>query len=169
MSKYITPYIGYSLLAAILYCIPVIIFVRDPTFSQSWLLYLGNALFLGAIAFFMLTYNKKRRENAPATSMLMAGHITSILGVILAVILSLIILVLFVPGLFSSTPDVVLEEGPATSNTGNTHGLTFMILLDAVVGNIAAGSVASLLLSYTAKRDQTRDTGTVTTDRERHN
>jgi hypothetical protein len=95
--------------------------------------------------------------------MLIAGHITSVLGVILSVILSLIILVLFVPGLFSSTPDTVLEKAPAMGDTGNTHGLVFMVLLNAIIGNIAAGSFASLVLSYVAKRDQTRDMGTVTT------
>ena len=62
-----------------------------------------------------------------------------------------------VPGFFGSGPaDKVLTDLPAESH-GKTHGLLFMIFLNALIGNAAAGSFVAIILAYYAKPDQTKD------------
>jgi hypothetical protein len=162
----IRKYFFYSLMAAVLYCIPVLIFIIHATYTDAWLLYLGNFLFMGAITYFMLTFNRKREDNASSTSMLVAGHATTVMGIIIACIISFIILVLLVPGFFhSGVAGKVLADNTPMNVRGNTNGLSFMVFADAVFGNISAGSFISIILAFTVKRDQTRESSTL---KERH-
>jgi hypothetical protein len=141
--------------AAILFAIPMLIFIRDSTFSQSWLLYLGNFLFMLAIAAYMIFFNKKKHEDA---SLLLAGHIVTVIGVVISAILSFIALSALVPGLFESgTPEKVLEEAPAQDQGRKTQGLVFMVMMNAIVGNVSTGSFVSIILAYYQKRDQTKE------------
>jgi hypothetical protein len=151
-------YIKYSILAAVAYCVPIIFFVRDSTFRDAWLLYLGNALFLVVISLFMLFFNKTKNQNAPSTSMLIAGHATTVMGILIACLLSFIILIIFVPGLFhSGTTEKVLTDAPANHVRDKTNGLAFMVFMNAIFGNVIVGSFSSIMLAFTVKRDQTKE------------
>ena len=57
-----------------------------------------------------------------------------------------------IPVLLSGTKDLI---GLAQTGTGKTHGLVFFVFMCAVIGNICGGSFASIMLPYTAKRNQT--------------
>lgn len=149
----------YSVLAAVMYTIPVFFFIRNATYTDAWLLYLGNGLFLAAIALFMLMFNKKRSENASTVVMLTTGHITTVAGIFLACIMCFLLLSFMVPGLFETgTTDKVLTDAPANAVDDKTNGLNFMVLMNAVIGNVSAGSFIAILFAFTAKRDQTRET-----------
>jgi multisubunit Na+/H+ antiporter MnhC subunit len=155
-------YIKYSVLAALLFCITVFIFLRDSTFTGTWWLYVGNALFGVAIALFVLWFNKTKREDASTSSLVVAGHITTVIGIIISCIVSYLLLIMFVPGLFQGgEADVAAEGAPATVDTGKTDGLVFMIFMNAIVGNVAVGSFVALLLPYSAKRNQTKDSAEI--------
>ncbi|MEJ7680021.1 MAG: hypothetical protein WKG06_19615 [Segetibacter sp.] len=155
---YIPSYLMYGTLAAILFCIPMIIFVSSAKFSNTWWLYVGNVLFLLGIVFFMLAFNKRKGEDTSTQTMVAAGHITTVVGIIISIIVAVIALLMFVPDIFNSgQSDTVLENAPSGTGTGKTHGLVFMMFMNAIIGNLVAGSVPSILLSYTAKRDQTKD------------
>jgi hypothetical protein len=83
---------------------------------------------------------------------------TTITGIIISTIVAVIALLIFVPDILSSgQSDTVLENAPSTTGTGKTHGLVFMLFMNAIIGNLVAGSLPSIILSYTAKRDQTKD------------
>lgn len=154
----ILPLVKFSVVAAILFSIPMFFFLRDSTFSQAWLLYLGNFLFMLAIAGYLLYFNERKDENASTTSQLLTGHVVTVIGVILSVIISLIALSIFIPGIFQSgTPDKVLEQAPAQDQGRKTNGLVFMVLMNAVVGNVSTGSFVSIILAYYQKRDQTKE------------
>lgn len=156
--EYLSFYLKYGILAALLFCVPMIIFISSAKFSNTWWLYIGNVLFLLSIVFFMLTFNKRKGEDTSTQTMVAAGHMTTITGIIMSVIVAVIALIIFVPDLFSSgQSDTVLENAPSTTGTGKTHGMIFMLFMNAIIGNLVAGSVPSILLSYTAKRDQTKD------------
>ena len=156
--EYLSSYLVYGILSAILFCVPMIIFVSSAKFSNTWWLYVGNVLFLLSIVFFMLSFNKKKGEDTSTQTMVAAGHITTVVGIIICIIVAVIALLMFVPDIFSSGPsDTVLENAPSTTGTGKTHGLVFMLFLNTIIGNLVAGSVPSIILSYTAKRDQTKD------------
>src|SRR5690348_12560091 len=91
-------YLSYAIPAAILYCVPVFIFIKQSTYTQSWLLYLGNFIFMLMVIAFLMSFNRKREQNASAVSMLVAGHIVTIVGMIVALVLCLILLAVLVPG-----------------------------------------------------------------------
>ena len=148
----------YGVAAAILFCIPMIIFIRDSSYSQGWLLYLGNFLFMLSVAVFLIFFNKRKDEDASTTSLLLTGHVVTVIGVILATVASLIALAVMVPGLFESGPaDKVLEQAPAQDQGRKTRGLVLMVLLNAVVGNVSTGSFVAIILAYYQKKDQTKE------------
>ena len=89
--------IKYSILPAVLYIIPLIIFIRDETFSETWLLYLGNALFLCYIFVFGVYYAQQQDNR---TSPLSAGLAVTIIGVIFTCILVFVVIFIFAPGVF---------------------------------------------------------------------
>jgi hypothetical protein len=52
-------YLRYSIAAAILYLISVIVFLSTDAYSQTYVLYIGNTLFAVAIVFFVVNFAKK--------------------------------------------------------------------------------------------------------------
>jgi len=52
-----------------------------------------------------------------------AGHITTVVGIIISCIVAAIAVSIFVPS------DTVLENAPAVTGTGKTHGMVFMVFI----------------------------------------
>jgi hypothetical protein len=153
------PYLIYGLLAAVVYCIPVTVFLSDPEYSQGWLLYLGNLLFLFVIVAFLFAFNRKRSENAATLAMLTAGHIATLFGIVISCVLAFLLLVIMVPGyLGAGEADKVLTNEPANITYDKTRGLSFMVFATAIIGNFAAGSFVSIIFPFALKADQTRET-----------
>jgi flagellar basal body-associated protein FliL len=151
-------YLPYAFAASVAYCIPVVFFIRDASYTQTWLLYIGNFLFLFIIAAFLFSFNRKRKQNAGTVAMVTAGHIVTVMGIILAVLLSTILMMLLIPGFFDAgMADKVMDDAPANNIKGKTNGLVFEIIVDAIVGNVSAGSFASILFPFALKGDQTRE------------
>ena len=156
-------HVKYSCLAALLYSIPVLIFIYNATYTDAWLLYLGNGLFLCTLSLFMLSYNRKKYENASAMFMLVSGHVTTLAGVFIACLICFIFLVLLVPGLLHpGIAGKVLTKAPVSSVDDKTNGLNFMVFVNAIIGNVSAGSFASIIFAFTVKRDQTKASGVST-------
>lgn len=152
------PYLTYGLLGAVVYCIPVTVFLSDPEYAQGWLLYLGNLLFLFAIVAFVYNFNKKRSENAGTLVMLTAGHIATLMGIIASCILSFLLLVILVPDYLHTGPPVSVVPGmPAHQVYDTTRGLSFMVFATAIIGNLSAGSFVSIIFPFALKADQTRE------------
>lgn len=148
-------YFIFALPAAILYCVPVFIFIRQSVFSQSWLLYLGNFLFMIMVIAFLINFNRKRDQNASSITMLLAGHITTIMGMIMALVFALILLAILVPGeLSAGQAGQVLSQTPANATDDKTNGLNFQVIMDALLGNFAIGSFVSIIFPFTIKREQ---------------
>jgi len=151
-------WLKYSLVAAVLYCIPMLIFVLGTSYTQAWLLYVGNALFLGVVVVFMLAFNRERRANASTVAMLVAGHVVTVAGILIACLIAFIIMVTLVPGfLEAGTAGRVLTDEPDMMVKGKTNGLNFMVLMNAIVGNVSMGSFASIMFAFTPQRDQTKE------------
>src|SRR6476620_2218965 len=116
-------FIKYSILPAILYIIPLIIFMLDKTFSETWLLFLGNALFLCYIFAFGVYYAKQQNK---ITSPLNAGLAVTLTGIIFTCILVLMVILIFAPGVFHIGSSRPLEDTPAALPNKNSHGVIFM-------------------------------------------
>jgi len=149
--EYLAAYIKWGIIAAIVFCIPMIMFVKSAEFSSTYLLYIGNVLFLVAIAIYMLSFNKKKGENASTQTMNAAGHIATFFGIIISCIVAAIVLSVFMPG------ETILQDAPAQTGNGDTHGLVFMVFMNAIIGNLVGGSFVSIILPYTARKNQTKD------------
>jgi Na+/proline symporter len=152
------PYVVHSLVAALVYCIPVIFFLKSSDYTQAWLLYCGNFLFLLVIAYFLFVFNAKRAENAGTTAMLTASSITTVMGTIMAVVLSLLLLFIFVPDILQAGPaGKKLINEPANSVIDKTDGLSFMVIVNAIIGNISCGMFVAIIFPFALKRDQTKE------------
>lgn len=151
-------YFKYSLICAILFAIPMFIFLSDQSYKQIWWLYLGNGLFLCGVSLFMLFFNNRRNENASTAAITAAGHAVTIMGTIIAFIIALIAVLIMVPSAFgmgNSNPD--LTSAPGGMRPEPNNGLLFVLFGDTILGNISAGSAIALILGYSYKRDQTKD------------
>lgn len=148
------PYLIYGLMGAVVYCIPVTIFLSDPEYAQGWLLYLGNLFFLFAIVAFVYAFNRKRSENAGTLAMLAAGHIATLAGIIASCLIAFLLLVILVPGYLDGG---ATTQVPVNSVYDKTRGLGFMVFATAIVGNLAAGSFVSIVFPFALKADQTRE------------
>lgn len=156
--EYLASYLKWGLISAIAFSIPMIVFVSSGEYSKTWWLFVGNGLFLAVIAIYMLNFNKAKNENASTQTMVAAGHIATVFGIIISCIIAAIALVIFVPDVFSSgTSDMALEDAPAQTGTDKTHGLVFFLFMCATIGNICGGSFSSFMVPYSARRDQTKD------------
>ena len=131
----------FAIIAAILYCIPVIFFLKSEKFSQTWLLYVGNALFLFCLFIFGILYGSKndnllRRYN---------GFTVTILGVIFSCILVFILILIFSPDILNiGSNGGVLKQTPAAIAKKNNHGIIFILFADAIIGNVTAGSFSTV-------------------------
>ncbi|MDN3657387.1 hypothetical protein QWZ08_17175 [Ferruginibacter paludis] len=107
------------------------------------------AIFFYEFKLLYTRYDKKR-----AVSMLLAGYLTTLAGILAAVIFAVIAMLFFNPHLFSSMPDQQLLHGAAAPDqTTKPIYLLGMILATATIGNFATGSFISIIVSYAGKRD----------------
>ena len=151
-------YIKCAVIAAILYCIPVFLFLRTTTWSQTWLLYLGNALFMVTIVGALIGFNRRRRGNASSMSMVLAGVITTILGIIISIAICLLLLSVEIPGLYQSgAPDKILKGEPVNSVPDRSRGPVYLVLFNSFMGNISTGLFVCIIFPFTLKGDQTKE------------
>jgi len=135
----------YALFAAVAYLVMVIVFLNNPIFPQTWLLYVGNALFGIIVAIYLFNYSSKTNHKASAYSMLKAGHIVTTMGILVSVLV-IAFIVLFWKEHYANTPPQIRPE--------QNHGLVFILFLDAIVGNISSGSFVSILLPFSLTKMQ---------------
>ncbi len=58
----------FGIISSILYSIPVIFFLKDQRYNDTWFLYLGNAVFLICIFIFGIVYGGKKINQASKNS-----------------------------------------------------------------------------------------------------
>jgi len=156
--EYLFSYIKWGILAAIAFCIPMILFIKSDDYTATWWLYLGNVLFLVISAIHMLVFNKNQNENASTQTMMAAGHITTLMGIVISCIVAVIALMIFIPDIFNSGISAkVMEDAPSQTGTGKTHGLVLFVFMNAIIGNFCGGSFSSILIPYSARKNQTKD------------
>ena len=149
----------YSIVPAVLYIVPAIIFLRDETFSQTWLLYVGNALFLCYVFLFeLLLFNRQHITNSSIT----AGLAVTITGVIISCVLVLLCTLLFAPGLFHlGSSGIGLTNKPPALAQKSTFPIWFILFATATIGNFSAGAFSSIMTGTVLKDKSVpgKDTG----------
>lgn len=138
-----------GLVAAILFVFFVFLYIRDNSFRQTWLLYMGSFLFMIVMWIHTIRENRKRRENESTVALVFISHVATIAGVIFSVILCFIMLSVFVPGyLESGNADQRMVAEPANIVTDKTDGLSFQVFFAATVINFSVGSFVGIILPF---------------------
>jgi hypothetical protein len=158
----ILSYLIYSIAAAIAYLICVCIFLYLDSYIQTYILYIGNMVFALVMVIFIVNFSKKRDNNASPKMAIAAGHITAAMGVIISCLAIFIILAIMKPYGYDAIIHTSNELAkPAPALQGNGHALMLILFMDAVFGNIGAGSFVSFILPNMLKKDQTGETSTI--------
>ena len=150
----------FAFLAALIYCVPVFFFIHHADYTQAWLLYLGNFLFMVIIAAFLFYVSRLKDVNTGTLSLIADGEKEVILGILIACVLSLLLLIILIPGLFGrGIPGRVLSNKPVNTIQDRTNGLDFMVLINTTICNFVTGSFASIMLPASLKRYRSRKRG----------
>ncbi len=142
---------SHGIAGAILYSIPVILFIAHTNFYDQWLLYVGNFLLLGLTFLTVLQFNKKLSGNATISSMINTGLKVTFISVAISCIVLLVLVFL--------DKNKVLQHVPGESYNGNKNGLWFNLFADAVLVNIFVGAFATVIAAVSSKNYR-RETGT---------
>jgi hypothetical protein len=151
-------YLLYGVLAAIGYLLFVVIFLVNNKYENIYLLFFGNVAFILSIAIHAILQIRRKFEGQSTVRMLISSHLAIIVGVVLAVILSIIAVFVFFGDLSDVKPtDAIVEDGKFGAGANRPSGLLMMILIYATVPNFALSSFISVIISYVWKRNQTKD------------
>ena len=147
-------YLLRATIAAAVYSITVVIFLVQNKFQSVWVLFLGSALYMAAISAIVFLSNKAEKfEESPLTSSI-SGHILSLTGAAISVVLSLVLYVLFYAGIDGSKGEVIHQAPPGLSANGPTHGMLFVLIVVAALGNTITGFFAAIFTSFGASKKQ---------------
>jgi hypothetical protein len=132
----------FGIVLAIIYCIPVIVFLEAHTFSDIWLLYLGSALFLVFSCAFGIIYGSKNKNNPRIKY---NGFTVAILGVIFSCILVLLLTLILAPDIYGIGSPYIFQETPPAIGKNWTGRVLFIMLADAIIVNFAAGTFSAVM------------------------
>jgi hypothetical protein len=151
ISQLLKTYIPRAFIAAAVYCIAVVIFLSHENYQSIWILFVGNVLYLLSIAVITyLSYRVSAFKESPVTSAI-SGHILSLTGAALSVVLSLILYFLY-DWIIRGSHGEVLQNAPASFSPGAAHGMLWVLVILAAFGNTVAGFFAALFTSFDASK-----------------
>ncbi len=137
-------YYKYSLLCALAYCIPVFFYLENDSFTNSWVLYIGNTAYILLLLVSGYFVNKKLNDYASLRSMIIAG-----VKVIFSSILLICVLTTILAFAIRGNSSAVVKSAPDT-----TDNLYYMLPLNAVLVNLLMGSFAVVVGAFTLKQNQ---------------
>lgn len=156
--SHIKEYFLYGIIASVLYMIPVVYFIKNNKFENFYYIYVGSGLFMLAIFYYTLKLTYRSYDQKRSVSMLIAGHLTTIVGVIVSCILVVFAVLIFSPRMSVWVPvDNIVSNAPPTMQPHHRWSLLIMVLLATAICNVAVGFFISLIMSFAAKQDQTND------------
>jgi hypothetical protein len=147
-----------AVIAALLFCIPVFIYIKSASYESTWLLYMGSFLFLIVMCVHVLMDSKKRGNSESTVTLVFASHVATVAGVLIATALCFILLSVMVPGYLGSGPaSKQLVDEPANLVKDKTDGLSFSVFMAATVINFSVGSFVGIIFPFAAKLNQKKD------------
>jgi hypothetical protein len=155
--RHVREYLMYGAIAALLFTIPVWYYLRQASYENGWLVFLGCALFMFVIMFYTVKLTRRRTDYKSAVTMLIAGHLCVVAGTIIAILLSLSVAAVYLPGFLNSGSQQHFLEGAPPNSGSSFKSVIFQVLVAATLGNLAAGSFIVVVISYALKFNQTKD------------
>jgi len=136
-------YYLYGVSGAILYSIPIVLFIVHTNFSDQWLLYVGNFLLLGLTFLAVIQFNKKFFGNATLGAMINTGIKITFISIAISCTVLLILAI--------ADNHKVLQHVPGEVYNGKKNGLWFTLFADAILVNIFVGAFASVIAAVSTK------------------
>lgn len=153
--KQLLPFLKYSIPAAIIYLISVVIFLSDDTYTMTWILYLGNVLFAAVIVFYVVNFNSKSDNSSHTPKVIASGMVAAIIGAIISCLAIFIILAAMKPEGYRYIANTASELAkPAPGLEGTSHVLMLMLFLDAVIGNLGASAFVAFMVPNMIRKYQ---------------
>lgn len=157
-AQHIREYLVYGLLATILYTATLIFFLADNTYENLYMPYIGNFLFISVIGLYTYTLIYRKYEGKRSVSMLIAGHLALIAGIIFSLIAVVVCVLAFFPAPFHTvSQQELLPHSPSSMRVTTPAFLMFMLAANTVLVSGGGASLLIVIFSYAAKRNQTKD------------
>jgi hypothetical protein len=144
-------YWKYSLWAAILNTISIVVYLSFRRYENAWILYVGNLLFGAVVMIGVFRGYHRVHDTASLRSSFMMGFKITIYGVLLAIVMCGV--VLLINSLFSGLND---SSNPPQSGRGD---VLFTILSNTIGVNAILGALGAALGSTVVKKNQKTEHG----------
>lgn len=155
---HIREYLLYGFIAAILYFIPTAVFLYNNRYENAYYLFIGSCLFMLVIFYYVMRLLNRPYDRKRAFSMVIAGHLATLAGVVISCVLVAITILLFFPSIYSSSRlDTVIENVTPTEQPHRSSQLLFITLVMTILCNFGVGSFIAIMVAYAGKKDQTKD------------
>jgi len=145
-----------AILAALLFTIPAAMFLFSSSYSNVWLLYIGNILFSAIVLWAVIRVNHRVHDRASIRSMFSVGIKIMFYGLLIASVLCLIMLSVQSSMVSAST---AIDESPTQAGSDTRGDLVITLFTNTVLINAVLGTLASLLGSSVAKGNQKTEQG----------
>ncbi len=158
--------IFFGIIGSIIYLVFVGLFLNRKTYDAIWILYIGNGVVAVWIGIFIYSFFKSQTDQAKVGKTSLAGHLVAICGILITCFLVLIASIIF-PHWFHSynSGTSSFTEAPPQM-TGSGHSFLFPIFGNAIIGNIAVGSVISIIFPFILRGlEKHNETGNLETDK----
>jgi len=145
-------YWKYSIWAAILNTVSIIVFLFFRHYSNTWLLYIGNILFSAVVLIGVFRGYHRVHDTASVRSSFMMGLKITIYGILIAIVLCG--LVLIVNSMFTG-----LNDQPGNPPQSGRAEVLFTIFSNTIGNNGVLGALAALIGATVVKKNQKTDHG----------
>lgn len=144
-------YRKYSLWAAILNTVGIVLFLVYRQYENNWLIYVGNMLFVAVVLIGVIRGYHRVHDTASLRSSSMMGIKITIYGILLAVVMAAVVLV--ISSMFQGLND---GTNPPQSGRGD---VLFHIFSNTIGSNAVLGALASVLGATVVKKNQKHEHG----------
>jgi hypothetical protein len=156
--KHRSEYFISGIVATALYTVFLVLFLEDHQYQNFYYLFIGNFLFVAVIGYYTYSLINRPFEGKRSVSMLIAGHLALVTGIMVSIMTVLICGVIYFPGVFSTvSPEKLLPGAPSSIKVVRPAGLILMLEANVILVSGGAASFLIVIFSYAAKRNQTKD------------
>jgi hypothetical protein len=155
--RHLREYILWGVIAGLAYSIPVLIYLAMASYYYTATIFIGCILFMFVVLSYSMKLTRRRPEYKSTWSMIIAGHMVVLIGIITSVLVSLLLCFIFIPGFMSGdSADNFIRRSPEAININNSSTL-MLIAMTATLVNFGVGGVINIVVSYAVKLNQTKD------------
>jgi hypothetical protein len=144
-------YWKYSVWAAILNTLSIVVFLFNRQYQNTWLLYVGNILFSAVVLVGVFRGYHRVYDTASVRSSTMMGIKITIYGILLAILMCAVVLI--INSMFTGLND---SSEPAQSGRGD---VLFTILSNTIGINAVLGALAAVIGATVVKKNQKTEAG----------